>query len=152
MPMNTSNSNRARVTASHAMLLLGVLLGGNAGAADAPPPAQTRLHPSAAGASLYVAYCAVCHGSEARGDGPLASGLTVRPSNLRRLALANGGEFPADRVRGFIDGRDLPLAHGTREMPIWGEAFKVSRGAYGERRVQERIDALLSWLRTLQER
>jgi len=150
--MKTCPTQASRATAACALFLVGALACGTARAADAPPPAQTRLHPSAAGASLYVAYCAVCHGPEARGDGPLASGLTVRPSNLRRLALANGGEFPADRVRAFIDGRDVPPAHGTREMPIWGEAFKVSRGAYGERRVQERIDALLTWLRTLQER
>lgn len=150
--MKISPTKASRVTAARTLFLAGALASGTAGAADAPPPAQTRLHPSAAGTSLYVAYCAVCHGPEARGDGPLASGLTVRPSNLRRLAIANGGEFPADRVRAFIDGRDVPAAHGTREMPIWGEAFKVSRGAYGERRVQERIDALLTWLRTLQER
>ncbi|MEQ8233323.1 MAG: cytochrome c [Gammaproteobacteria bacterium] len=141
------------LTPLHAALLLGLgAIALPAHAADAPAAPASHLLPKADGAGLYVSYCAVCHGPEARGDGPLASGLTIKPSNLRRLAIANGGEFPADRVRAYIDGRDLPLAHGTREMPIWGEGFKVSRGAFGERRVQERIDALVDWLRARQER
>ncbi|MCB1747823.1 MAG: cytochrome c [Gammaproteobacteria bacterium] len=121
-------------------------------AAEAPPTPDTAYLPAADGAALYVEYCAVCHGSEGRGDGPLAGGLTVKPANLRRLGVSNGSEFPTARIAASIDGRDQPLAHGTREMPIWGEAFKRSQGAYGERRVAERIDALVDYLRRLQER
>ncbi|MGE0483920.1 MAG: cytochrome c [Gammaproteobacteria bacterium] len=129
-----------------------VLASSLAGAADAPAPPDTTLMPAADGAALYVEYCAVCHGSEGRGDGPLAGGLTVKPANLRRLGVANGSEFPTARIAASIDGRDQPLAHGTRDMPIWGEAFKRTQGPYGERRVNERIDALVDHLRRLQER
>ena len=124
-----------------------------AGPPPMPQPVTMAQRPDATGGeALYVEYCAVCHGSEGRGDGPLAGGLTVKPANLRRLGVSNGSEFPTARIAASIDGRDQPLAHGTREMPIWGEAFKRSQGAYGERRVAERIDALVDYLRRLQER
>jgi len=103
------------------------------------------------GSRLYGDYCAVCHGSAGRGDGPLAPGLTVAPPNLRRLAAINGGIFPASRVRERIDGRDLPLFHGTSDMPVWGEAFKRARGPLGEQRVQQRLDRLIEHLQKIQD-
>jgi putative copper export protein/mono/diheme cytochrome c family protein len=36
----------------------------------------------AEGAALYPVHCAACHGSEGRGDGPLAAGLPVPPADL----------------------------------------------------------------------
>ncbi|MDQ7801601.1 MAG: cytochrome c [Armatimonadota bacterium] len=38
------------------------------------------------GHQLYRAHCAVCHGSEGRGDGPAAASLVPRPADLRRTA------------------------------------------------------------------
>jgi len=34
------------------------------------------------GASLFATSCAACHGAEARGDGPLATSLPIRPADL----------------------------------------------------------------------
>lgn len=107
--------------------------------------------PEGSGAALYVEYCAVCHGSEARGGGPLAATLSIGPPDLRRMSVLAGGQFPAERVRRHIDGRDINPAHGSREMPIWGSVFKRTRGAYGERRVEERLDNLVEYLRTIQD-
>lgn len=128
-------------------LLLLALLGSAAGPVAAN---DTSPAPAPDGARLYGDYCAVCHGSTGAGDGPLAPGLTVTPPSLRRLAAVNGGLFPTSRVRERIDGRDLPLFHGTSDMPIWGEVFKVL-GPHGERRVRERLDRLIEHLQTLQE-
>ncbi len=122
-----------------------------AGAAEAPGENGASIYPAVTGASHYVEYCAVCHGSEGGGDGPLAPGLTVTPPDLRTLTALNGGVFPADRIRRVIDGRDLPLLHGSRDMPVWGQVFKRTQGAHGERRVQERIDVLVDYLETLQQ-
>ncbi len=36
----------------------------------------------ARGATLFAAHCAVCHGADARGDGPAAKSLPVQPSDL----------------------------------------------------------------------
>lgn len=103
------------------------------------------------GEALYVEYCAVCHGSDARGDGPLAAMLSIKPPNLRRLSVLAGAQFPADRVRRHIDGRELSAAHGSREMPVWGSVFKRARGSYGERRVGERLGKLIEYLRGIQD-
>jgi mono/diheme cytochrome c family protein len=44
---------------------------------------QAYAAPSVArGAPLYVKNCAVCHGAEGRGDGPLAGKLPIRPADL----------------------------------------------------------------------
>ena len=107
--------------------------------------------PQSSGGALYIEYCAICHGSDARGDGPLAATLSVAPPNLRRLAVLGGGIFPTERVRQHIDGRNINPAHGNREMPVWGSAFKRARGAYGERRVEQRLDSLTDYLHSIQE-
>lgn len=102
------------------------------------------------GAERYALDCAGCHGEKARVDGPQASDPAIVPPNLRRLT-APDGSFPADDVRRVIDGRDLPPAHGTVAMPAWGQAYNRSLAGQGERRVQERLDALVEYLRTIQE-
>lgn len=65
-------------------------------AAPAPAPAQQAATPPAAaagarvtalrgdpaaGAKLYATYCASCHGSEGKGDGPVATSLKPPPAN-----------------------------------------------------------------------
>ncbi len=103
------------------------------------------------GAERYADDCASCHGADARGNGPMTGALTVPPSNLRRLTTRDG-TFPEDYVRRVIDGRDLPLAHGDVAMPVWGREYSRAAPGQGERLVQERLDALVAYLRSLQER
>jgi mono/diheme cytochrome c family protein len=73
------------------------------------------------GAELYGDFCAVCHGEDARGGGPMAALLTLPPTDL--TALTVDGEFPLTRVARQIDGRRPMLAHGG-EMPIYGRYFE----------------------------
>jgi mono/diheme cytochrome c family protein len=83
-----------------------------------------RLIKSLEGAALYKAYCAVCHGRDATGNGPMARMLRVSPPDLTRIADRNGGAFPMARVERIIAGEDpLTSGHGTREMPLWGPIF-----------------------------
>jgi len=90
----------------------------------AQQPETDRLIDSIQGPALYTAYCAVCHGKDARGDGPMAKSLKVGPPDLTRLALRNGGKFPMDRVQKIIASQEaVPAGHGTREMPVWGPVF-----------------------------
>lgn len=86
-------------------------------ALSAPAVAQD----AARGAVLYTDFCAVCHGAEAAGDGPMAEVLTLAPPDLRRLS--EGGAFPVLRVARQIDGRNPLLAHGG-EMPLFGTWFE----------------------------
>ena len=104
------------------------------------------------GAALYKTYCAVCHGKEAKGDGPLAENLRHAPPDLTTLAKRNGGKFDAARVYRMIDGRDPIKGHGGSDMPIWGDAFKRSSEGFSENAVKERIDALVARLESLQRK
>ena len=78
------------------------------------------------GHALYRSHCATCHGIDARGDGPMAGVLTIKPADLTALAARNGGIFPMERVVTRIDGRDPLVAHGS-PMPVYGDFFQTDR-------------------------
>jgi mono/diheme cytochrome c family protein len=104
------------------------------------------------GAELFAAYCASCHGVDARGDGPAAAALKTPPTDLTAIATRNGGVFPDGAIARTIDGRfDLP-AHGSREMPVWGVrlADEIPCFATGEEVARGRIASLVEYLKTLQ--
>jgi mono/diheme cytochrome c family protein len=83
-----------------------------------------------AGKSEYNVSCAVCHGLTGKGDGPYKGALVKAPSDLTLLAKKNGGVYPFDRVLGSIDGRVDPAAHGSREMPVWGQRYAMRAAEY----------------------
>ena len=103
----------------------------------------------------YLSSCAVCHGPDGRGDGPLGEELLKRPADLTRLAEKNGGEFPYSRVFAVIDGRFVVPGHGERNMPIWGRQFlegdaKMYGPSRGEILTTERIHELTEYVQLLQ--
>ena len=104
------------------------------------------------GQEIFKLYCASCHGASARGDGPLAENLKVRPPDLTQFAKNNGGQFPAETDRKNIDGREPMKRHGGSQMPVWGDAFRASGGGMSEEAVKERINALVEYLESVQER
>lgn len=101
------------------------------------------------GPEMYTAYCAACHGVDGKGSGPAVDALKVPPPNLTTLARRNGGKYPSDHVTSAIQG-DLRLpAHGSKEMPVWGDLFwGMSQGHSSE--VQLRITNLNKYVESLQ--
>ncbi len=77
----------------------------------------------AAAASEFRAYCSSCHGIDGRGNGPVSRELKTPPADLTKLAWRAGGVFPVEAVYQKIEGLNMPLAHGTSDMPIWGDRF-----------------------------
>lgn len=75
------------------------------------------------GKSEFRSSCASCHGADARGKGPISDQLKMPPADLTMLAKNNNGAFPTNAVYEAIDGRKTIPAHGTRDMPVWGERF-----------------------------
>ncbi|MBR0687944.1 cytochrome c [Bradyrhizobium manausense] len=75
------------------------------------------------GKSEFQSSCASCHGADARGKGPVSDQLKRPPADLTVLAKNNNGVFPTNAVYETIEGSKTIPAHGTREMPIWGERF-----------------------------
>lgn len=93
-----------------------------------PAPAYPKAGQAAAGEVIYGRYCVACHGTALEGNGPLAPALKTRPPDLTVLSRKNRGTFPFDRVVAFIDGRERVAAHGSPDMPIWGEVFPLTEG------------------------
>ena len=109
------------------------------------------------GEAEFLNSCAVCHGVQGRGDGPLGDVLMKRPADLTRISRRNGGSFPYSRVFAVIDGRYEVPGHGEREMPVWGRQFLVDDTdlygpAAGEIVTTERIHELTHYVQSLQGR
>ncbi len=108
-----------------------------------------------AGAALYADHCAVCHGADAAGDGPLAPALALQPVDLTALTASNGGVFPAERIVRRIDGRDPLVSHGS-PMPVYGPYFDGPEIAMklpsGQPLIApEAVVHLMAWIESIQD-
>jgi mono/diheme cytochrome c family protein len=113
-------------------------------------PADSKLIESVEGVDLFRAYCASCHGTDAKGKGPVAASLNSTPADLTKISARNGGKFPLLKVQQMIAGQAPVVAsHGNREMPVWGPIFsQVARDQdFGTLRVYN----LAKYLETLQK-
>lgn len=121
-------------------------------AQDRPKGADEQpLIISIRGPALYKAYCASCHGEDAKGRGPMAPWLKVPPPDLTRIAARNGGKFPLARINRIISGEEkLPSGHGSRVMPVWGPVFSQVTRDQDLGRV--RIDNLARYLQDIQSK
>jgi len=79
------------------------------------------------GGELYLELCAACHGVSGKGDGPASSALAKPVSDLTVLAANNDGVFPMKQVEDSITGKSQIVAHGTIDMPVWGQRFEEMR-------------------------
>ncbi len=117
---------------------------------------QAAAEPDAvAGQVVFQSICATCHGTLAKGDGPMAEVLTVAPPDLTQLAASNGGVFPVFRVVRQVDGRDPMLAHGG-DMPLFGQLFEFPDAAIASETGQPILTAqpiadVAAWLASVQE-
>lgn len=112
------------------------------------------------GKGEYDAYCAACHGLSGKGDGPVADQMKARMPDLTTIARSSrNGVFPFDRIYQTIDGRAEIKAHGTQDMPVWGQAFRRQTSGYFENypahdpesSARARILALVEYLHRLQK-
>ncbi|MEZ5363193.1 MAG: cytochrome c [Bryobacterales bacterium] len=98
------------------------------------------------GAELFQSVCASCHGKTATGDGPAAPALKGMPADLTALSQHNHGEFPTARVQATLQGKGSK-AHGSEEMPMWGEIFKHTGN---DSQAALRIANLVHYLKSIQ--
>ncbi len=103
------------------------------------------------GARLYKQYCAVCHGVDLRGHGPVATELKTPPADLTTLAQRHGGKFPDSYVEEVLRSGVRTPAHGDSEMPIWGPLFASIRGT-DSALVNIRIANLAAYIKSMQAR
>jgi mono/diheme cytochrome c family protein len=89
------------------------------------------------GQEMFRFYCASCHGLDGKGKGPAAPALKKQPPDLTLLSKKYGGKFPRNTVSSVIEGNDFITDHGSRDMPIWGDAFRIAN--HDESMVQMKV-------------
>jgi mono/diheme cytochrome c family protein len=111
-------------------------------------PAKSIL--SVEGTDTYASYCAVCHGTDAKGAGPAAPALKATVPDLTTLSTRHSGKFDAIAVQRSITGEDkaVNLAHGTPDMPMWGPVFRAMRG---DEVAAIRLKNLVTYLKSVQQ-
>lgn len=108
-----------------------------------------------AGAQTYYRFCSVCHGETAKGDGQFSENMKVAPPDLTTLTKSNNGVFPWIHLYSIIDGTNISKAHGSKEMPIWGDLFNLNHWSSSNMEnattiVHGRIFELLLYLNSIQ--
>ncbi len=106
---------------------------------------------ASSGQEMYKTYCAVCHGTEGKGNGPAADALKVPATDLTMLAMKAGGKYPSLKVAGVIRGEEGVPAHGSKDMPMWGHLFHSMSGGH-ESEVQQRIANLVKYIEGMQQK
>lgn len=132
-------------------LLLAVFLGlGNTAFAQDQQAQKEPVKQAAplSGAGMFKDYCAVCHGKDAKGDGPAASALKQKPANLTTLAKRHDGKFPDVYVEQVLRNGVKAPAHGDAEMPVWGPLFRSMDS--DPEIMYVRISSFVSYIKSLQ--
>lgn len=106
------------------------------------------------GREKFQQYCSSCHGVEGKGNGAFAEYLKAPPPDLTTIAMRRGGTFPETEVAQIIDGRKPMAAHGTAEMPIWGQRFvdAAPSGQGTQASARGQIILLVAYLRSIQQK
>ena len=137
---------RIRTAAMVAALLFSAVTA--AMAQDTVKKTPIPMTSAASGQEMFNTYCAVCHGTSGRGDGPASSEFKIPPANLTLLAKNHNGTFPEAYVSQVIQtGPRDAKAHGSKDMPVWGRLF-ASLG--DEATVKLRVHNLTTYIESLQ--
>jgi hypothetical protein len=72
----------------------------------------------------------------------------VKPADLTALSERNSGKFPADRVTNAIHFKGSIPAHGTPEMPAWGNVFYLLKPR--PKVLEERVRDLTAYIESIQ--
>jgi mono/diheme cytochrome c family protein len=106
------------------------------------PVSPLPMTSAASGEEMFQVYCSSCHGRDAKG---------ASAPNLTTLAKRNNGRFPALMVKETIRGETREGAHGPKDMPAWGIAFRYV-GSGSRLEIDVRINNLAEYIRSLQEK
>ncbi|MCR8549910.1 cytochrome c [Salipiger sp. P9] len=133
-------------------LVIGAWLGAALGLAACVP---NEMPQAGDGRALFMEYCAVCHGGDARGDGELAREMTPPPKDLTRISQRHGGSFPRAMVLSTIDGYARSDLDGPT-MPEFGELLEgdlvpLDTGDGTLTPTPRKLVALLEYLESIQQ-
>lgn len=103
------------------------------------------------GKQMFTSYCAPCHGVDGRGNGPAATALKMRPTDLTDLCRKNHGRFPDTHIVSVLRFGAYVPAHGSAEMPVWGPILGKMNQSNSQDK-QLRISNLSQYLESIQAR
>lgn len=138
-------------TTKLALILAGLCAGALYAGTLAAQGDGTDIAKAALGRTTFRSLCVSCHGPEAKGDGPVAKHLSPKPADLTQISARNQGTFPAEKVHRMIDAREPVAGHGTKDMPVWGDALRQLDNVQSEADVQKKITELTEYLRSIQK-
>ena len=101
------------------------------------------------GGQIYKQYCAACHGTDAKGHGPVRRSLRLPAPDLTTLTKRHGGKFPYAYVTGVLRFAPGVPSHGSGSMPMWGPLFEYY---YNKSSAEQRIQNVSDYLASLQEK
>jgi hypothetical protein len=110
-----------------------------------------------AGKRSFDRLCASCHGAGGvggrGGDPKVVASLGSLPPDLRKIAARRDGRFDRAEISEWIEGRVSIKAHGTRQMPVWGEVLSAEFDRYrdGDELIGATLDPLVVYLESIQE-
>jgi mono/diheme cytochrome c family protein len=117
-------------TGALVLAIAGLSAGGLAEAADTAGPkepvaANQAVVTDVSGQEEFQRYCALCHGSDGRGTGPLTDADAMKKSaaDLTQIAKNNGGVFPFSKVADTIRDGGGVAGHSPSRMLAWGKIF-----------------------------
>jgi len=103
------------------------------------------------GKQMYQDYCAACHGMDGTGSGSAVEFLKAPPPDLATMAKRYNEKSVALKVKSVLVFGSGSKAHGTLEMPLWGQLFNSLTGP--ERQVvQLRIGNLSEYVESIQKK
>lgn len=128
---------------------------GLAAAATLAACAEPEMPVPQDGRALFMENCAVCHGADAKGDGPLARDMAKAPKDLTLIRARNGGDFPRAQVMSTIDGYTRADISGP-DMPEFGalldgDLIPFDSGDGIQTPTPRKLVALLEYIESVQE-
>jgi cytochrome c553 len=119
-----------------AVVLAVIALAANVAAQSPPRPAAppriviVAAQPTTSidGATLFEAYCASCHGSSGRGNGPAARAIPTPVPDLTRYSQAHEGDclmsLLATLQTGHRSQTEPKVSDNDPDMPNWAPIFR----------------------------
>lgn len=121
-------------------------------------PGMVSAEEKRIGQDEFMKNCAACHGPVGKGDGPFVEFLQQSPKDLSLLTKNHNGMFPFQKVYDWIEDSGQIRAHGTIEMPVWGDRYREEMrpqydpfGAGFNQTVRARILELVFYIASIQQ-
>jgi mono/diheme cytochrome c family protein len=120
-----SPMKRLAISLSVVLLQVPSLLAAPPAFADGQSISTKAAEEDVSGADEFQRYCALCHGRDGRGLGPVSDAMTRPATDLTQIAKRNDGAFPFDKVAETIRHGGGIAEHTRSRMPAWGKIFSA---------------------------